>query len=331
MHVTSNRITLVTGGAGFIGSHLVDHLLAAGERVVVIDDYSTGSLANLNDAHHTAADRLTILEGKVSDILPTLDPASFGCCYHLAAAVGVRLVLEAPIATIETNVNETSAVLAFVKQAKVPTLIASTSEVYGKGIATPFSEEDDVVFGPTSSPRWSYAHSKAIDEHLALAYNNEGLAPTVVVRLFNTVGPRQTGEYGMVLPRFVDAALEGRPLEVHGDGQQSRCFCDVRDVVPALPTLLGNSKHYGRVFNLGSASPISIIALAEFVKERLSSSSDITLVPYMEGLHGGLDDLRAREPDLTRIKAAINFMPSIELGTTVDDLARSRSLGGLRS
>lgn len=327
--MTSNRTTLVTGGAGFIGSHLVDTLLATGERVVVIDDFSTGAVANLAEAQRFAPDQLTVLEGKVSDVLPTLDPASFRCCYHLAAAVGVRLVLEAPIATIETNVNETAAVLAFVKQAKVPTLIASTSEVYGKGIATPFSEDDDVVFGPTSSPRWAYAHSKAIDEHLALAYNSEGLAPTLVVRFFNTVGPRQTGEYGMVLPRFVDAALAGRPIEVHGDGLQSRCFCDVRDIVPALPTLLGNPIHFGRVFNLGSASPISIIDLATFVKERLSSSSEIVLVPYAEGLRGGLDDLRAREPDLSRIESAINFKSSIDLGTTVDDLAGYRATGGV--
>ena len=327
--MTSNRTTLVTGGAGFIGSHLVDTLLATGERVVVIDDFSTGAVANLAEAQRFAPDQLTVLEGKVSDVLPTLDPASFCCCYHLAAAVGVRLVLEAPIATIETNVNETASILAFVKQAKVPTLIASTSEVYGKGIATPFSEDDDVVFGPTSSPRWAYAHSKAIDEHLALAYNNEGLAPTLVVRFFNTVGPRQTGEYGMVLPRFVDAALAGRPLEVYGDGLQSRCFCDVRDIVPALPTLLGNPIHFGRVFNLGSASPISIIDLATFVKERLSSSSEIVLVPYAEGLRGGLDDLRAREPDLSRIESAINFKSSIDLGTTVDDLAGYRATGGV--
>lgn len=327
--MTSNRTTLVTGGAGFIGSHLVDTLLATGERVVVIDDFSTGAVANLAEAQRFAPDQLTVLEGKVSDVLPTLDPASFRCCYHLAAAVGVRLVLEAPIATIETNVNETASVLAFVKQAKVPTLIASTSEVYGKGIATPFSEDDDVVFGPTSSPRWAYAHSKAIDEHLALAYNSEGLAPTLVVRFFNTVGPRQTGEYGMVLPRFVDAALAGRPIEVHGDGLQSRCFCDVRDIVPALPTLLGNPIHFGRVFNLGSASPISIIDLATFVKERLSSSSEIVLVPYAEGLRGGLDDLRAREPDLSRIESAINFKSSIDLGTTVDDLAGYRATGGV--
>ena len=327
--MTSNRTTLVTGGAGFIGSHLVDTLLATGERVVVIDDFSTGAVANLAEAQRFAPDQLTVLEGKVSDVLPTLDPASFRCCYHLAAAVGVRLVLEAPIATIETNVNETASILAFVKQAKVPTLIASTSEVYGKGIATPFSEDDDVVFGPTSSPRWAYAHSKAIDEHLALAYNSEGLAPTLVVRFFNTVGPRQTGEYGMVLPRFVDAALAGRPIEVHGDGLQSRCFCDVRDIVPALPTLLGNPIHFGRVFNLGSASPISIIDLATFVKERLSSSSEIVLVPYAEGLRGGLDDLRAREPDLSRIESAINFKSSIDLGTTVDDLAGYRATGGV--
>ena len=328
--MTTNHPILVTGGAGFIGSHLVDHLLANDESVVVVDDFSTGSIGNLHDAQAAAPERLTVLEGRVSEILPTLDPAIFTCCYHLAAAVGVRLVLEAPIATIETNVHETSAVLAFSRQAQMPTPIASTSEVYGKGTATPFSEDDDVVFGPTSSPRWSYAHSKAIDEHLAIAYNKEGLTPTLIVRFFNTVGPRQTGEYGMVLPRFVDAALEGRPLEVHGDGLQSRCFCDVRDVVPALSKLFGSPKHFGSVFNLGSASPITIYELAVFVRDRLKSTSEIKKVPYGDDLRGGLDDMRAREPDLSRIQDAIGFSPSIDLGATVDDLARASEMGGLR-
>ena len=272
----------MTGGAGFIGSHLVDHLLARGDRVLVVDDLSTGRRSNLDAAYDHDRGGLDFVEGTVGDVLPTLDPDRFDSVYHLAAAVGVRLVVEEPVRTIETNVRETSAVLDFARQARIPTLIASTSEVYGKGSGGAMSEDDDVVYGPTVVPRWSYACSKAIDEYLALAHDREGIVPTVVVRFFNTVGPRQRGEYGMVLPRFVEACLEGRTIEVHGDGTQSRCFCDVRDVVTALPRLLDDVRHHGRVFNLGRDESITIGQLAELVLERTGSQSDIRHVDYVE-------------------------------------------------
>ena len=319
----SDQSILVTGGAGFIGSHLVEHLLSLGRRVVVVDDFSTGRRGNLKSAEAEHGDRLEIMTGKVSEILPGLEPGAFGGCYHLAAAVGVRLVVEAPIRTIETNVQETKAALDFARRGALPTLIASTSEVYGKGIRTPFSEDDDVVYGPTIYSRWSYACSKAIDEYLALAHHQEGLAPTLVVRFFNTVGPRQLGEYGMVLPRFVRAALDGDPLEVHGDGTQSRCFCDVRDVVPAIVQLFDDPANHGRVYNIGSDTPVTIADLAECVRSRLDSDSPIRLIPYEEVFDSGFDDLRAREPDLTRIREAIGFRPAIGLERTIDDLAAS--------
>ena len=321
---------LVTGGSGFIGSHLVEYLLASDRSVVVVDDFSTGQRANLQEAEATWGDKLNVIEGRVSDVLPTLDPNSFGQCYHLAAAVGVRLVVEEPIRTIETNVRETSATLEFAEKAKVPTLVASTSEVYGKGVRTPFSEDDDVVYGPTIYTRWSYACSKAIDEYLALAYSKQDRVPAVVVRLFNTVGPRQIGEYGMVLPRFVSAVLEQRAIEVHGDGSQSRCFCDVRDVVPAMVALLDDPEHHGRVFNVGSDRPMSISALAEFVRDELGGDSEIRRVPYAEAFSDGFDDLQAREPDLKRVKEAIGFEPRIALDQTVRDLAESIGRGKVR-
>ena len=325
--MADGEINLVTGGAGFIGSHLVDHLLDAGGRVTVVDDLSTGSLANLEAAMAFAPGRVEFLEGRVSDVLPELDHSKIARTFHLAAAVGVRLVVDEPIRTIETNVHETSAVLEFARRAKVPTLIASTSEVYGKGTRTPFAEEDDVVYGPTTTTRWSYACSKAIDEYLALAHDREGLAPTVVVRFFNTVGPRQSGEYGMVLPRFVEAALEGRPIEVHGDGRQSRCFCDVRDAVPALPRLLSDAENHGRVFNLGRADLVEIGDLAHIVKARLSSESEVRFIPYAEAFEEGFEDLRVRQPDLDRIRDAIDFEPKITLAMTIDDLASSLQAG----
>lgn len=318
---------LVTGGAGFIGSHLVDHLLESRAKAVVVDDLSTGSLANLEFATRIAGDRLQVREGRVSDVLPTLDADDFAGCFHLAAAVGVRLVVDEPIRTIETNVHETSAVLEFARRGKVPTLVASTSEVYGKGTRTPFAEDDDVVYGPTTMTRWSYACSKAIDEYLALAHHRQGLAPTVVVRFFNTVGPRQSGEYGMVLPRFIAAAMAGRPLEVHGDGRQARCFCDVRDVVPALPRLLADRDCHGRVFNLGRDDSIEIGELATTVRDRLKSSSGIRNVSYAEVFESGFEDLQIRQPDLTRVRSAIGFEPEIDLDRTIDDIASSLAAG----
>ena len=246
--------------------------------------------------------------------------------YHLAAAVGVRLIVDQPIRSIETNVGETSALLPFALThgpggAPAPTLIASSSEVYGKSEKCPFSEEDDVVYGPTTRSRWSYAASKAIDEYLALAYHGQHGLPAVVARFFNTVGPRQVGSYGMVLPNFVGAALAGRDLVIHGDGTQSRCFCDVRDVAEALPRMLATGACHGRVFNLGSDESLTIGELADRVIRTLGSRSGRRFIPYDEAYTTGFEDLRQRQPDLTRIRNAIGFAPRRALEQTIIDLA----------
>ena len=319
----------MTGGGGFIGSHLVDLMISRGASVTVIDDFSTGRMSNLDHAQEVGKDRLRIIRGTVSGSLGDLNPNDYGFCYHLAAAVGVRLVMERPIHTIETNVHETSALLSFVSQSHIPTLLASTSVVYGKGSSAVFSEDDDVVYGPTTCNRWSYATSKAIDEFLGLAHFKEGKAPVVVARFFNTVGPRQIGEYGMVLPRFVEAALGNLPLQIHGDGSQSRCFCDVRDVVPATIRLLEDPKHHGCVFNIGSDRPITITELANLVKSRVNSTSPLEYIPYAQVYGGGMDDLKARVPDLSRIRGAIGFSPNTDLGKTIDDLAAEREPRGV--
>ncbi len=289
---------LVTGGGGFIGSHLTELLLARGDEVTVVDDFSTGRRENVETVrrHAPASPNYRVIEGRSSDVLPTLSAGDFDRIYHLAAAVGVRLVVERPIHTIETNVHETSAVLRFAAAARVPILIASYS-------------------------RWCYAASKALDEYLALAYQREHGLPAVVVRFFNTVGPRQVGEYGMVLPRFVEAALDGRDLEVHGDGTQSRCFCDVRDVVRALPAMLETVSCVGRVFNVGRDESISIADLAALVIRTLGSRSAVRFVPYEAAFAAGFDDLKVRQPDLSRIREAIGFAPTIPLSQTILDLA----------
>ncbi|MCH8164534.1 MAG: NAD-dependent epimerase/dehydratase family protein [Planctomycetes bacterium] len=315
---STQRVALVTGGAGFIGSHLVEHLVLRGDHVVVVDDLTTGCRGNLegaNDSH------LTFMEMSVSQALRSLGPSEIDEIYHLAAAVGVRLVIDRPIGTIETNVLQTSAVLNFAAEATIPILIASTSEVYGKSTQIPFAEDDDVVYGPPSQSRWAYACSKAIDEHLALAHYQQNDLPVVVVRFFNIVGPRQVGRYGMVLPRFVASALAGAPIEVYGDGRQTRCFCDVRDVVAILPKLLADPTCAGGLFNLGSDQPIEIRALAELVRDALGSRSPIVKVPYDRAYGQGFDDLRHRQPDLTRIRQATGFVAQTGLVQTIRDLA----------
>lgn len=314
----AQRTCLVTGGAGFIGSHLVELLIAQGRRVVVVDNLSTGRRENLR---HVDPTRFVFIHATVSEAVPRLETGAFDEIYHLAAAVGVRLVIEQPIHTIENNVLETSGLLEYAARSRTPFMLASTSEVYGKGARTPFAEDDDVVYGPTIYSRWSYACSKAIDEYLALAYHRQHDLPVEIIRFFNTVGPRQIGEYGMVLPRFVAAALAGQPLGVHGDGRQSRCFCDVRDVVKILPAMMRNPACGGRVYNLGSDAPIQIQALAELVIRTLGSTSTIVQVPYEEAFGAGFDDLRDRRPDLTRIRQAAGFKPVIGLEKTIRDLA----------
>ena len=314
---------LMTGGGGFIGSHLSELLLDRGDTVTVVDDFSTGRRGNLATVRAKASrvSRYRVIEGTVSSVLPTLSPLDYDCVYHLAAAVGVRMVVERPIHTIETNVHETSAVLRFCAERALPVLIASTSEVYGKGVRVPMREDDDVVYGSTGFSRWCYACSKAIDEYLALAYHREFGLPAVIARFFNTVGPRQIGDYGMVLPRFVAAALEGRELEVHGDGSQSRCFCDVRDVVQVLPKLVETPACHGRVFNIGREEPITIRALADLVIRTLGSSSTVRVIPYEQAFASGFDDLLVRQPDLNRIRGAVGFAPRIPLEQTIRDLA----------
>ena len=321
---STERVCLVTGGGGFIGSHLVERLIRRGDRVVVVDNFSTGRRSNLDDA---PTRRVQIITADVSEAIGQLTLGGFDEIYHLAAAVGVRLVIEQPIQTIETNIHETKAVLDFAAKTRTPILVVSTSEIYGKSSRTPFAEDDDVVYGPTVLHRWSYACSKAIDEYLALAYHREHELPVTIARLFNTVGPRQVGDYGMVLPRFVAAALAGRPLQVYGDGRQTRCFCDVRDVAQVLPTMLATPECIGRVFNVGSDDPIEIRRLAELVVETLDSDSGIEMVPYDRAFGEGFDDLRDRRPDLTRLRDATGFAPKIDLLRTIRDLARERSAG----
>lgn len=317
------RRVLVTGGAGFIGSHLVELLIARGDHVTVVDNLSTGRRANLPAEGRS----LRFIHADLSDALRAFNDADrFDQIYHLAAAVGVKLVIADPIRSIETNVEQTAALLRFAAErsaqsSPIPTIIASSSEVYGKSAKSPFSEDHDVVYGPTTATRWSYACSKAIDEYLALAYHAQHGVPVVVARFFNTVGPRQLGDYGMVLPRFVAAALEGRTLEVYGDGEQTRCFCDVRDVAGVLPRMLEQPACFGRVFNVGSDRAISIAQLADTVIRITGSRSQRKLIRYSEAYAAGFEDLLQRRPDLSRIRGAVGFEPSIPLEQTIRDVA----------
>jgi len=325
----SSRRVLVTGGAGFVGSHLTDLLLASGAHVTVVDDLSTGRRENLPAANHD----LRFIEGDLAGVLEgELAGVRFTHIHHLAAAVGVQRVMERPIESIETNIWQTSALLRFALTAgpdgePCPTLLASSSEVYGKGARSPFREGDDCVLGPTTVTRWSYACSKAIDEHLALAYADRLGLPVVVARLFNTVGPRQVGDYGMVLPRFVGAALDGDDLVVHGDGRQSRCFADVRDVVRDLDALLQTPEASGRVVNVGADEPITIGRLADVVIETLSSRSQARMVPYDAVYGEGFEDLRERRPDLSTLRTLTGIVRRTPLEVTIRDVAEALRAG----
>ena len=322
MHATPHHV-LVTGGAGFIGSYLVEQLLAHGARVTVVDDLSTGDKVNLDHARSMAGERLQFIHATVSHALTQNTIPRCDEIYHLAAAVGVRLIVERAGQSIETNVLETSAVLRWALRDNAQLLVASSSEVYGKGVRVPFVESDDVVFGPTTSLRWSYGYSKALDEFLTLAAVAQYKLRAVVVRFFNTVGPRQKGDWGMVLPRFIQAALAGTPLEVHGDGYQQRCFCDVRDIAPALLRLLRSAECMGKVFNMGSDEMISMQKLAERVIRVTGSTSRIHNVSYEQVFGKGFEDLKVRQPSLQKIKVAIGFAPVISLDTTIADIAAS--------
>jgi UDP-glucose 4-epimerase len=311
---------LITGGAGFIGSHLAEELLARGHAVHVLDDLSTGSIDNVRHLKGDPRFSYTIETCASPSIVAELvDEADV--VYHLAAAVGVELIVESPVRTIETNVHCTEVVLAQAAKKKKPVFVASTSEVYGKSAAFPFREDGDLVMGASTTGRWSYACSKAIDEFLALAYWKERKLPTVVGRMFNTVGPRQTGRYGMVVPKFVQQALAERPITVYGDGTQSRCFCHVQDVVTALVDLmLLGEPAYGEVFNIGSQEEITVGDLARRVRAMTGSASEIQLVPYDEAYEQGFEDMPRRLPDIAKIGAAIGWSPTRDLDSILDDV-----------
>lgn len=305
---------LITGGAGFIGSHLARLLLEQGHRVHLLDNLSTGRRSNIAPL---LSDRCTLQVQSVGEAMSNAAwLKGFDQIYHLAAAVGVKLIVDDPVHTIETNVLETARVLQGAAVFGIPVLITSSSEVYGKTDKVPFSENDDVIYGSTIYSRWSYAATKALDEYLGLAYHRQRGLGVVIVRLFNTVGPGQVGQYGMVVPRFVERALANEPIEVYGDGRQSRCFCHVRDVVGAMPRLLGDPACHGRVFNLGSDREVSINELADRVIQLAGSRSVKKLTPYEQAYTAKFEDLRRRVPDLRRIKAAIGFEPR----HTLDDI-----------
>lgn len=319
--------SLVTGGAGFIGSHLTERLLGRGDHVIVVDDLSTGQIGNLDPIKHHP--NLECIQGSVADpglVAELVDRAD--AVYHLAAAVGVALIAKQPIQTIERNVFPTKLILERLggrasRGEKVPCFIASTSEVYGKNPKETWCEEDDLVFGSTTKPRWSYGVSKAIDEFLALAFHHEMGVPVVIGRFFNVVGPRQTGAYGMVLPRFVQAAIAGKPLIVHDDGRQQRCFAHVSDVIGAVLRLVETPAAVGRVYNIGSDQPISILDLAQRVIARVNPAATIEFQSYSAAYDETFEDIRRRVPDLTRIKAAIGFRPTHTLDEIIDSVAQS--------
>jgi UDP-glucose 4-epimerase len=320
---------LITGGSGFIGSHLSDALIARGDDVAVLDDLSTGSLENVR--HLQDHPRFRMVVGSVHNqdvVLPLVD--SCDVIFHLAAAVGVKLIVESPVRTIETNVHGTEMVLAAAARQRKRVLVASTSEVYGLSEQVPFREDGNLVMGATTKGRWSYACSKAIDEFLALAYYREKKLPTVIVRLFNTVGPRQTGRYGMVVPTLVGQALAGEPLTVYGDGKQTRCFGYVGDIVDALIKVMEHPETPGEVFNLGSQEEVSITALARRIIALTASPSNIVYVPYNEAYEEGFEDMPRRVPDTSKAERVIGFRARTPLDgilrAVIRDVAQRREV-----
>ncbi len=310
---------LLTGGAGFIGSYLSERLLADGGEVFVLDNLSTGSIGNIahlkdNAKFHYTIDDVTN-EPLLAELIDSVDVV-----FHLAAAVGVKLIVEAPVHTIETNVHGTEIVLKHANKKKKLVVIASTSEVYGKNADVPFREDADLVMGPTLKHRWAYACSKAIDEFLALAYWKERKLPVIIVRLFNTVGPRQTGQYGMVIPNFVRQALAGQPITVFGDGTQSRSFTYVGDVVDALARLVREPRAVGEVFNIGNPGEISMHDLAERIKHLSGSKSSIVLIPYEQAYEEGFEDMPRRVPDISKIDGLIGFKPKVQLDAILESV-----------
>jgi len=315
---------LITGGAGFIGSHLSDAYLQRGDEVYVIDDLSTGTIENIQHLKGQPRFHYTIdtvhNQPVTAELVDQCDVV-----FHLAAAVGVKLIVESQVRTIETNVRGTEVVLSIANKKKKKVLVASTSEVYGLSTDVPFREDGNLVMGATTKGRWSYACSKAIDEFLTLAYWREKKLPTIVVRLFNTVGPRQTGQYGMVIPTFVKQALAGRPITVYGDGKQSRCFGYVGDVVGALIKLMDESGAVGQVFNIGSNQEITILDLAKRVKELTQSSSEIVFIPYDEAYEEGFEDMPRRVPDISKVGTLIGFRPQMNLDGILETVIEYQS------
>ena len=314
--------SLITGGAGFVGSHLAEELLQRGEEVYVLDDLSTGRIDNIehlkpNSHFHYFIDSVHN-EPLLAELVDRCDAV-----YHLAAAVGVKLIVESPVNTIETNVHGTEVVLKLANKKKKKVLITSTSEVYGKSTAIPFREDQDLVLGPTTKGRWSYACSKAIDEFLAIAYWHEKHLPMVIVRLFNTVGPRQTGRYGMVIPNFVQQAISGHPITVYGDGHQSRAFGYVGDVVSALANLVHHPDAVGEVFNIGNTQEITINELAELVKKMTGSKSEIIHIPYDRAYEEGFEDMPRRVPDISKIQRLIGYEPTVDLEGALERIIAS--------
>ncbi|HKI12214.1 MAG TPA: GDP-mannose 4,6-dehydratase [Candidatus Acidoferrum sp.] len=308
---------LITGGAGFIGSHLAERLLKQGERVVLLDNLSTGSMENIR--HLKGSNHLEYhLDGIENRQLLAELVDDADVIIHLAAAVGVKLIVESPVRTIETNVNGTQLILEAACKKKKLLLIASTSEVYGKNTQVPFHEDADLVLGPTTKGRWSYAASKALDEFLALSYWKEKKQPVIVARFFNTVGPRQTGRYGMVLPNFVKRAIDQAPIEVYGDGSQSRCFCDVRDTVEALLRLIPLERAIGEVVNIGNTEEVTMENLAKMVKQRTGSSSPIHFIPYDKAYEPGFEDMMRRVPCIDKLHALTGFRPQTSLVEIID-------------
>lgn len=303
---------LITGGAGFIGSHLAEALIEQDDEVFIIDDLSTGSVENIehlqaNPRFHYVFDSV-MNRSVMAELIDRTETV-----FHLAAAVGVKLIVESPVRTIETNVKGTEIVLELASKKQRKVVLASTSEVYGKSMRIPFCEHDDLVMGAPTKGRWSYACSKALDEFLALSYLKERQCPTVIARLFNTVGPRQTGQYGMVIPRFVSQALAGEPLTVFGSGAQTRCFVWVKDVVDALVLLSKRSEAVGQIFNIGSSHEISMASLAALVLKLTGSSSEIRFVPYDQAYEAGFEDMERRVPSLEKIHALIKYQPSLDI------------------
>jgi UDP-glucose 4-epimerase len=312
---------LVTGGAGFIGSHLCEHLLQHGHTVTAIDDLSTGKYENIQHLVQTPAFKFvheTITNAQVLDRITS----QAGIVVHLAAAVGVKLIVEDPVHTIRTNILGTEAVLATAKRYGCKVLLASTSEVYGKGVKVPFNEDDDRLMGPTTRSRWSYATSKAVDEFMGLAYARQYGLPVVIMRLFNTIGPRQTGRYGMVVPRFIRQALRGEALTIYGDGMQSRCFADVEDVIRGAYTLANHPQAVGEVFNIGSTEEVSIKELALRVIRLSGSTSNIEYIPYEEAYAAGFEDMRRRVPSIDKIARLTGYSPAHSLDDSLQQVIR---------